>query len=111
AACSAFSHVPSPLPLLPHSFPTRTLFRSAGILLSIPLMLKTWVIRACVRHASRSRFQPRRAIPSCHRESSPGAPVDVVATATGRSEEHTSGLQSRVELVCRLLLAKKRVAG
>src|SRR6266849_3088749 len=31
-----------------------------------------------------------------------------VAGAAGRSEEHTSELQSRVELVCRLLLEKKK---
>src|SRR5438874_7441447 len=31
-------------------------------------------------------------------------------TATNRSEEHTSELQSRRELVCRLLLEKKKVA-
>src|SRR2546422_4957152 len=30
------------------------------------------------------------------------------ATATGRSEEHTSELQSRLHLVCRLLLEKKK---
>src|SRR5438105_9310551 len=30
------------------------------------------------------------------------------ATATPRSEEHTSELQSRVDLVCRLLLEKKK---
>src|SRR5438105_9587236 len=30
------------------------------------------------------------------------------ATATARSEEHTSELQSRVDLVCRLLLEKKK---
>src|SRR2546429_4577832 len=29
-------------------------------------------------------------------------------TATGRSEEHTSELQSRLHLVCRLLLEKKK---
>src|SRR6266849_9225669 len=29
-------------------------------------------------------------------------------TRTGRSEEHTSELQSRVDLVCRLLLEKKK---
>src|SRR5438105_8520414 len=29
-------------------------------------------------------------------------------TETGRSEEHTSELQSRVDLVCRLLLEKKK---
>src|SRR5256884_6245951 len=31
----------------------------------------------------------------------------VVALAIGRSEEHTSELQSRLHLVCRLLLAQK----
>src|SRR5206468_11769200 len=30
------------------------------------------------------------------------------ATSTGRSEEHTSELQSRSDLVCRLLLEKKK---
>src|SRR5438876_7629942 len=30
-------------------------------------------------------------------------------TATGRSEEHTSELQSPVHLVCRLLLEKKKI--
>src|SRR5438105_5637517 len=34
---------------------------------------------------------------------------DDVATAAPRSEEHTSELQSRVDLVCRLLLEKKNV--
>src|SRR5438105_10016356 len=29
----------------------------------------------------------------------------------GRSEEHTSELQSRVDLVCRLLLEKKKTSG
>src|SRR5207249_8623702 len=31
-----------------------------------------------------------------------------VLTAVGRSEEHTSELQSRFDLVCRLLLEKKK---
>src|SRR5438105_7777333 len=31
------------------------------------------------------------------------------ASYTGRSEEHTSELQSRVDLVCRLLLEKKKI--
>src|SRR2546429_4396929 len=40
-----------------------------------------------------------------------GAPVKVtgVATAVLRSEEHTSELQSRLHLVCRLLLEKKKL--
>src|SRR3989449_2313076 len=32
----------------------------------------------------------------------------VMATKNGRSEEHTSELQSRLHLVCRLLLEKKK---
>src|SRR2546422_1450339 len=32
----------------------------------------------------------------------------LVAVAIGRSEEHTSELQSRLHLVCRLLLEKKK---
>src|SRR6266704_4895400 len=35
------------------------------------------------------------------------AAVAAGALAAGRSEEHTSELQSRFEIVCRLLLAKK----
>src|SRR2546429_6649828 len=34
--------------------------------------------------------------------------VDAVARHGGRSEEHTSELQSRLHLVCRLLLEKKK---
>src|SRR5260221_13450033 len=42
----------------------------------------------------------------------PGDSVIVVpgATVTGRSEEHTSELQSHSDLVCRLLLEKKKTA-
>src|SRR5699024_11489782 len=35
--------------------------------------------------------------------------VSVVQTQVDRSEEHTSELQSRFDLVCRLLLEKKKV--
>src|SRR2546430_7267418 len=38
-----------------------------------------------------------------------GTPEDIVeAVAAGRSEEHTSELQSQSNLVCRLLLEKKK---
>src|SRR2546421_2658883 len=37
-----------------------------------------------------------------------GAAAAVGARAGGRSEEHTSELQSRSDLVCRLLLEKKK---
>src|SRR3712207_7673652 len=40
----------------------------------------------------------------------PGAAGDVARLGPGRSEEHTSELQSRQYLVCRLLLEKKKHA-
>src|SRR5207247_9685011 len=52
--------------------------------------------RARARALAR-RPPPRHALP-------PQRPVD-----RGRSEEHTSELQSRVDLVCRLLLEKKKI--
>src|SRR5207247_7370760 len=59
-------------------FPYTTLFRSAG-----------------ARRRSHIRLYRRRTQnPRAHHR--------------GRSEEHTSELQSRVELVCRLLLEKKK---
>src|SRR2546422_7198666 len=54
----------------------------------------------------------------CHASSAPMLPVLLLLLATGanrgslprgpRSEEHTSELQSRLHLVCRLLLEKKK---
>src|SRR2546422_5829168 len=38
----------------------------------------------------------------------PGLAPGVSAASGGRSEEHTSELQSRLHLVCRLLLEKKK---
>src|SRR5947199_1659887 len=46
---------------------------------------------------------PTRLLSTCRRR--PGSPA---TTATGRSEEHTSELQSLRHLVCRLLLEKKK---
>src|SRR2546429_5950285 len=40
--------------------------------------------------------------------SPPGAPSAQARTRTSRSEEHTSELQARLHLVCRLLLQKKK---
>src|SRR3712207_8866108 len=39
-----------------------------------------------------------------------GQPVGAGPTAVARSEEHTSELQSRQYLVCRLLLEKKKIS-
>src|SRR5699024_12063788 len=48
------------------------------------------------KHARRRRRNPRAMIPNPRGKTSP------------RSEEHTSELQSRFDLVCRLLLEKKK---
>src|SRR5438105_10809664 len=41
-------------------------------------------------------------------EGKPGAGIVIKDAIADRSEEHTSELQSRVDLVCRLLLEKKK---
>src|SRR5438067_8489151 len=48
---------------------------------------------------------PRRGLPDAL---GPGSGRAAAAATPGRSEEHTSELQSRFELVCRLLLEKKK---
>src|SRR2546421_2730588 len=77
-------------------FPYTTLFRSTGC----------WS-RCASTGASCSGRQARRrncgAATSTGAPRWPGAPVEVA-----RSEEHTSELQSRSDLVCRLLLEKKK---
>src|SRR2546429_7318953 len=50
----------------------------------------------------RSPWSPGQALPRAR------ARALVRASATTRSEEHTSELQSRLHLVCRLLLEKKK---
>src|SRR3712207_7249313 len=82
-------------------FPYTTLFRSegpAGVALGLPD--GAGVAVEGVRH------RPRALAPAAER-------VEVVHPCRGevdrRSEEHTSELQSRQYLVCRLLLEKKKI--
>src|SRR5260370_35743254 len=74
-----------------HSFPTR---RSSDLfsLHSLLLHLGTFWPRFAIRRIFRFRCTPVRAN----------------TTAFSRSEEHTSELQSHLNLVCRLLLQKKK---
>src|SRR5436305_8025756 len=48
------------------------------------------------------------ASPSVRTANGPRRPGPTASSASGRSEEHTSELQSRPHLVCRLLLEKKK---
>src|SRR5690554_7221026 len=88
-----------------HSFPTR---RSSDLL-------------GLRRHDRRDRVRDRRLRGIDHPVEVDGRPLSafgcdglLVSTPTGstayaRSEEHTSELQSRPHLVCRLLLEKKKI--
>src|SRR5690606_41912893 len=85
--------LPLPPPPTPTLFPYTTLFRSAP--------------------ADLRRPQPRAARLRAHEQHGPAPPLHgrrhagARNAARGRSEEHTSELQSRENLVCRLLLEKK----
>src|SRR5690349_23996124 len=69
---------------------------------ALPIWARTWprCTRSC-GDASPTGASPTR---TCRSRCSP--PSSTAAT-TSRSEEHTSELQSRRDLVCRLLLEKK----
>src|SRR3989449_6174826 len=63
----------------------------------------------CPRLSSyRRRYRPLRAISSPCVPRSMMRPSSSTSTKSARSEEHTSELQSRLHLVCRLLLEKKK---
>src|SRR2546422_8167194 len=66
----------------------------------------TTLFRSVVPHLVQDQAQPRAAVHDHHGEFR-AAPLDAVQVGH-RSEEHTSELQSRLHLVCRLLLEKKK---
>src|SRR2546429_5884109 len=84
-------------------FPYTTLFRSQNML--------QWVDAALAGEleADRRQLLTARLHQADGRQAQAFALNDVVMQKhdTGRSEEHTSELQSRLHLVCRLLLEKK----
>src|SRR5690606_40090102 len=91
-------------------FPYTTLFRSSrGFALtrcrraSGGQRTATAVSRAASRRAFRIRRRSRSEQP-------PHTPWSIRFSSAYRSEEHTSELQSRENLVCRLLLEKKKSA-
>src|SRR5207247_10629214 len=100
---SSLSLRPSP----PRStlFPYTTLFRSPhGVYHSARPSASSNVVTG----ARRSPASRRRWAPSVPTRSPIGVGArQVAAGPSTRSEEHTSELQSRVDLVCRLLLEKK----
>src|SRR5690606_41623940 len=85
-----------PFPYTPLSRPRRATVRRDAA---------RWLWSA-LRGASRAAPSTARR-PRC-RQSIPRAPAETRAGRRTRSEEHTSELQSRENLVCRLLLEKKK---
>src|SRR3989442_2658536 len=68
-----------------------------------------WNSKGRMRLCHSTNTNGRRAFCSAHRCSAPRTRMrQVAAPSTCRSEEHTSELQSRPHLVCRLLLEKKK---
>src|SRR5207249_8911621 len=88
---SAIGHLPSALTLQrlspAESFPAASAARPAGL-------------RAGADSRARRRLRGRSGPP-------PGRHYSYCSDSPKRSEEHTSELQSRFDLVCRLLLEKK----
>src|SRR2546430_10076305 len=84
-------------------FPYTTLFRSQA---AVRLQLD-WLGLQRVRHGPDAR-QRHGAARVLHAAQVP-AVLQALAAARGRSEEHTSELQSQSNLVCPLLLDKKKI--
>src|SRR5690242_20868059 len=86
-------------------FPYTTLFRSSRRPVASPST-------AAGRPRSRARSTVGVAARAATSASTTGqgSPATSTSSQAGRSEEHTSELQSHVNLVCRLLLEKKKPA-
>src|SRR3712207_8457149 len=93
-------------------FPYTTLFRSPWLRFAVPTLLTVFLICLAVSAGLQILESRKDALQDAADE------IDVIATLAAaklhqpnlfdrRSEEHTSELQSRQYLVCRLLLEKK----
>src|SRR2546422_7725830 len=80
-------------------FPYTTLFRSIAVLEQPELELLDFMLEESRRPITFIAMFDRDDLPDALRES---------MAKVRRSEEHTSELQSRLHLVCRLLLEKKK---
>src|SRR2546428_5089310 len=90
-------------------FPYTTLFRSPMIVVATKLDATTDRSRLeALRDFCRSRELGFRSISAATGEGVRELEKSRSASSRERSEEHTSELQSRSDLVCRLLLEKKK---
>src|SRR5256884_5895431 len=100
---------PSPASLLLHRQSKRRAARDASratpraASATLPPLSRPAIHRSSYRNTSQNPMLPPRGAPD-----EANRPFPVSAKRTIRSEEHTSELQSRLHLVCRLLLEKKK---
>src|SRR5438477_8529863 len=87
-------------PPRPTLFPYTTLFRSGQLIVPKP---------EGGRVGTNGRTAPDRVVPDISPEHTLFDIRSGVVSIVRRSEEHTSELQSHVNLVCRLLLEKKNI--
>src|SRR5688572_31810109 len=85
-------------------FPYTTLFRSGPRLAGDPSPAPDWYRTSVVEPDAAAEEQHRRVVV----DRDPAAACRNPDPAESRSEEHTSELQSQSNLVCRLLLEKKK---
>src|SRR3712207_8304760 len=85
-------------------FPYTTLFRSLVFLFVPHRVYSTRWRTSLTPHSRRSLLCSQNAVTLCSTSDSPSISLNL-----RRSEEHTSELQSRQYLVCRLLLEKKKI--
>src|SRR5206468_8589646 len=104
-ACSLLSA--SPRPPGPLLFPYTTLFRSPAAAVDVDRWTcEHAMIRRCRNRPADKAATGAKALDGAIEPEVAGAGKAAIKIA--RSEEHTSELQSRSELVCRLLLEKKK---
>src|SRR2546426_8374876 len=89
-------------------FPYTTLFRSVGEQGITAALRDHRFHENSIRASPRATGQRGVSECPCTVSSNPRSDFETVATGNDRSEEHTSELQSPCNLVCRLLLEKKK---
>src|SRR5690606_41641888 len=92
-------------------FPYTTLFRSASALTRGPCTPNLSGVAPCTPSPANSfglRWKRRKISVRCRQHVSSSRSAVTALRLGRRSEEHTSELQSRENLVCRLLLDKKK---
>src|SRR5699024_11977794 len=93
-----------------HSFPTRRssdLSKKPSMPLKPQYTTQNTAIWAAMAPMTMLKFRPMPASTGISRESTI-KPLRPIRVNSSRSEEHTSELQSRFDLVCRLLLETKK---